>query len=422
MLRVFKFGGALLEDVKGIEQAASIINQYKDQQLVVVVSALGKTTNALEEILELMLAGKQEELQAAFDQLKQFHIKAAKAALKNQHEALLAKLDRYFDELWSILGQEPEGRFYAYDQIVGMGEQFSSLIVYHYLKNKGLPMRFVDAHSIVVTNSKYTDASVNWRFTEKTVEARVQPALDENLVVITQGFIGADERGHYTTLGREGSDFTAAILAAVLHADEVTIWKDVPGLMNADPRRFPNSIKLDHISYREAIELAFYGASVIHPKTIQPLQNKNIPLFVHSFYKPEVSPTVIDNDSSYDHEVHSIIVKDHQVLLSIASQSLSFIAEENLGAIFKAFGENNVHINLMQHSAVSFSVCFNYQEATFTALFDQLSKQYKLRYNKGLQLLTIRNYNPKVIEEYVKDRKVYLEQKSRSTYQVLIKA
>ncbi len=422
MLRVFKFGGALLKDLKGIQQASSIIEKYSHNQLVVVVSAFGKTTNALEAILSLSLSGHTDEMKTAFDDLKQFHIDAAVTALGEKSAPILPKLDLLFDELWDMLCNAYEDRFYAYDQIVGMGEQFSSMIIYHYLKAQGIAIRFVDAHSIIVTDSKYTNAGIDWKFTEKTVEARIQPALDSNLVVLTQGFIGADGKGHYTTLGREGSDFTAAILASVLNADEVTIWKDVPGLMNADPNRFTNCIKLDRISYHEAIELAFYGASVIHPKTIQPLQQKGIPLYVHPFYQPDEDPSVIAEDTSNDHKTHSIIVKDDQVLLSIASQSLSFIAEESLGVIFKAFGQNNIHINLMQHSAVSFSVCFDYHKLTFKRLLDDLESLFQLRYNMGLQLITIRNYKLKLIQELIENKQVFLEQKSRATYQVLLKA
>lgn len=422
MLRVFKFGGALLKDIDGIRKAASIIEEFSCEPLVVVVSALGKTTNALEHMLELAFSPDKTELALKFEELKQFHLLIAQSALDGHDQELVAKLEEFFTDLWELLHESYEDRFYAYDQVVGMGEQFSSLIIYHTLKNKGIAARFVDAQSIIVTNSKYTDASVDWKFTQKTTEARILPALENKQLVLTQGFIGADGKGQFTTLGREGSDFTAAILAYVLNADEVTIWKDVPGLMNADPNRFDDCVKLDHISYREAIELAFYGASVIHPKTIQPLQQKNIPLFVHSFYQPEIPPTLINSDTTDDHKIHSIIVKDRQVLLSIASQNLSFIAEENLTDIFNAFSQHNIHINLMQHSAVSFSVCFDYDAKKFPRLLHTLEGQFGIRYNSDLQLITIRHYNKPLVETLLHKKEVLLEQKSRSTYQVLVKA
>jgi aspartate kinase len=238
---------------------------------------------------------------------------------------------------------------------------------------------------------------------------------------LTEGFIGSDTSGNPTTLGREGSDFTAAILASALDAESVTFWKNVPGLMHADPMRFPECIKLEHISYHEAIELAFYGASVIHPKTIQPLQQKKIPLFVRSFDDLDIPASTISNDTSMDDKMHKIIVKDDQVLLSINSYDLSFIAEDHLTHIFKAFSRHKIHINLMQHSAVSFSVCFDSNTSKLAALLKDLKNDFIVKYNQGLQLVTIRHYTEKMISDLIKNKEIFLEQKSRSTVQLLIK-
>ena len=247
------------------------------------------------------------------------------------------------------------------------------------------------------------------------------PVLENNEFVLTQGFVGADHKGDFTSLGREGSDFTAAVLAHIIDADEVSIWKDVPGLMNADPRLFKSCIKLDNISYHEAIELAFYGASVVHPKTIQPVQRKNIPLFVRSFNQPDDPPSQITADTSKDQQEPKIIVKENQVLLSIGARDLAFIAEENLTRIFDAFSQHKIHINLMQNSAVSFSVCFNEDEIKLKELVDDLKDEFTLKYNSGLQLITLRHYTSKLIEEFTAGKKIFLEQKSRSTIQLLVR-
>jgi len=421
MTKVFKFGGALMKDVQGIEKVAAIVEDFSCEPLVVVVSALGKTTNALEELLSLSYAGNTKSLQMAYFRIKQFHLSIAQSLLPDNSEALTTELENEFLKLWDVLNTKCQDKYAAYDQVVGCGEHFAGIIIHHALQNKRIDMQLINARLLIVTNSNYTNAAINWKLTEKTIRSRVIPALENNKVVLTQGFIGSDEKGNSTTLGREGSDFTAAIFANVLQADEVSIWKDVPGLMNCDPNIFDQAVKLHQISYHEAIELAFYGASVIHPKTIQPLQQKSIPLKVRAFYKPESEPSLISGDTSHDSEVHKIIVKDKQLLLSIGSKNLSFIAEENLTGIFKAFSKHKIHINLMQNSAVSFSVCFNEDEDKLKALMTDLKGDYFLKYNTGLQLITIRHYTDKVVSELTHDKKIFLEQKSRATIQLLVR-
>jgi aspartate kinase len=288
------------------------------------------------------------------------------------------------------------------------------------LRKNGQPVHLLDAHTLLVTNGNYTSASIDWKYTNKTIQSRIPPLLDDGKVVITQGFIGADHKGIFTTLGREGSDFTAAIIANVMDGEEVSIWKDVPGLMNADPKRFKDTIKLDNISYHEAIELAFYGASVVHPKTIQPVQHKNIPLKVRSFYDPDTIPSVISRDNTTDDKIPKIIVKPNQLLLSIGTRNLAFIAEEHLTTIFDVFNKHKIHINLMQHSAVSFSVCFDEDADKLAGISKLLKKEFSLRHNSGLTLITIRHYNDEIIKKMIAGKEVFLEQKSRSNMQVLV--
>ena len=421
MTKIFKFGGALMNDATGIEKVAAIVEDFSCEPLVVVVSALGKTTNALEALLSLSFGDGSAELQIGFSQLKQFQLSIAQTLLPDDSQELNLELENEFTKLWDALNTRYGDKYAAYDQVVGFGEDFAGIVIRHYLQHRGINLQLINARSLIVTNSNHTDAAINWKLTENTIRTRVVPVLENNKLVLTQGFIGSDENGQPTTLGREGSDFTAAIFAHVLQAEEVSIWKDVPGLMNCDPNRFQNASKLPRISYHEAIELAFYGASVIHPKTIQPLQLKNIPLKVRSFHNPESIPSLISSDTSHDSEVHKIIVKDKQVLLSIGSRNLSFIAEENLTGIFEAFSKNKIHINLMQNSAVSFSVCFNEDKDKLEALMAGLKEDYILKYNTGLQLITIRHYNDKLIEALTTGKKVFLEQKSRATVQLLVR-
>jgi len=410
-----------MKDAEGIEKVASIIKQYQHDQLVVVVSAIGKTTNALEELVRFKLADDYANIEKTFIQIRRTHFELAESVFGNASHEIYDKLNAMFTDLNNELKKEFNDRFFAYDQIVSFGERLSSLILNAYLNENGFPIRTMNAASLIVTNENYTAAKVDWESTDKAIKTKLLPALEKNEIVLTQGFTGSDQFGNNTTLGREGSDFSAAIIANILDADEVTIWKNVPGLMNADPHRFDDTIKLNKISYHEAIELAFYGASVIHPKTIQPVQQKNIPLFVRSFNDPESAPSVISDDTSEDDQFQKIIVKDDQVLLSIGSRDLAFIAEENLTLIFEAFSKQKIHVNLMQHSAVSFSVCFNEDGAKLQALVKELKEEFQLKYNSGLQLITIRFYDDEIINKLTEGKKVFLEQKSRTTVQLLVR-
>lgn len=421
MTKIFKFGGALLKDAEGIQRTTSIIRNHQDENLVVVVSAIGKTTNALEKLVERKLSGDQPNLEKTFVQIRQNHFELAESVFGNARHRIYDKLNELFTALNDVLKQDFSDRYFAYDQVVRFGELLSSNVIHLFLEDQGILCHLINAGKLIITNDNYTAAKINWTETEPAVKKEILPLFEQEAVVLTQGFIGMDEQGNYTTLGREGSDFTAAVLGNILDATEVTIWKNVPGLMNADPNRFDDSVKLDKISYHEAIELAFYGASVIHPKTIQPVQQKKIPLFVRPFYEPGNTPSVISDDKSEDDQFQKLIVKDNQVLFSIGSKDLAFIAEENLTRIFDAFSKQKVHVNLMQHSAVSFSVCFDDNATKLGALVADLGSEFLVRYNQGLQLITIRHYNDEIIRKLTEGRKIYLEQKSRATVQLLIK-
>ena len=421
MLRVFKFGGALLKDARGMRQMASIVEVFKSDPLVVVVSAVGKTTNALENLLHLAQQKRKQALQEAYFILKNEHIRLIRSLKLQDEDALIHQVEEDFYNLWQVLEKLPKNTYLAYDSVVSFGELFSGRMAACWFKERQLPVKLTDARQLVVTDENFTRANINWPYTQKTVEARVIPELQRGNIVLTQGFIAAGHKGRATTLGREGSDFSAAVLAYVLEADEVCIWKDVPGLMNCDPRIFPDAVKLPRVSYNEAIELAFYGASVIHPKTIQPLQKKNIPLKVCAFYAPETSPTVIDAVEDYDADIPKIILKEKQTLLSISSRDLSFMAEEKLKTVFSAFSKHKLHVNLMQNSAVSFSVCFDENREKLEAVMNSLKDEFVLKYNEGLQLLTIRHDNGKILQKLTREKQVFLTQKNRTTLQVLMR-
>ncbi len=419
---VYKFGGALLKDAEGISRMADILQEKINNPPVVVISALGKTTNALEQMLQNAIQDNSMQEKKYFYQLKEFHFNLVENLFSMLNsDIIFIKLENIFEGLSKDIQQLPTNLYQAYDLIVSYGEKLSGVVVENYLNAKGLNVKLIDATQIIVTDSNYTSADINWLMTRKTIEARLKPLLKKGNIILTQGFTGADEKANTTTLGREGSDFTAAILAKCLQASAVTIWKDVRGLMSADPHRFSNTVKLRKVSYSEAIELAFYGASVVHPKTIQPLQQMNIPLFIRYFYDVTEEPTLISTDSSEDEKFPKIIIKDNQCLLSIRSRNLSFVAEENLSLIFSIFNRNKVHINLMQNSAVSFTVCFDDSILKRTLLMEELNNNFSVKYNTGLQLISIRNAGNELIEKFTTGKTVYLKQASRKTVCLLIK-
>jgi aspartate kinase len=421
MIRIFKFGGALLKNASDLNQMAAIVQEFACEPMVIVVSAMGKTTNKLERLLKLRQEQNTQTLQQEYFKLKQKHIKLIQSLDLQNESALIEKIENEFYALWKTLQQKDNNPYHQYDQVVSFGENFALLIVNQFLSKQKLSIQSEDARCLMVTNENHTKAGILWDLTERTIISRVSPAIQSGKIVVTQGFIGANQKGETTTLGREGSDFSAAILAYALQAEEVSIWKDVPGLMNCDPRLFQDAIKLPHISYNEAIELAFYGASVIHPKTIQPLQKKGIPLKVRSFYTPTLEPSLIDHLEADDARLPKIIVKQNQTLLSISSRNLDFMAEDKLQRVFTVFNHHKVHINLMQNSAVSFSVCFDEDNNQLEKLILALRNEFILKYNSGLQLFTFRHFDQSLVDRFTAGRKFYLSQKNRTTLQILLR-
>lgn len=419
MLRVFKFGGALLNDAKSIERMVSIVEEYKCEPLIIVVSAIGKTTNALENLLSLAI-NNNNSLASEYFALKRFHTNLILSLPIANHSKLMAEVEELFKNLWDALNQPYDNYSFAYDKIVSFGEQISGKIITGRLSAKKLIVEELPAQHIVSTDSNFTEANVDWKKTTANIKTNLVPLLHDGKIVLTQGFIGSNTQGNVTTLGREGSDYTAAIIGTTLLADEIVIWKDVPGLMSADPKLFKNVVKLNNISYHEAIELAFYGASIIHPKTIQPLQNKGLTLQVRSFWEPHATPSLISNNTSEDDKIPKIIVKQNQTLLSFSSRNMDFIQETSLFRIFKSFSRHKIHINLMQNSAISFSACFNQNEKKQKAVINELSDMFFIKYNSGLTLLTFRYYNNEILKQYTNNKKVLLEQKNRTTAQFLM--
>ncbi len=420
MQKVFKFGGASIKDAQAFHNLANILKAFKGEQLMVVVSALGKQTNALEAVLAEARQQSGRAMENVIQPVADTHISLARELFSNDQHPVFDAINDLLKQLISQLQRTDLSYDAHYDQTVSFGELLSSCMVYHFLNQQKIYTHLIDARSLIATSADYRAAQIDWELTTQNIASHIHEL--EADVVLTQGFIGRTTDGFTTTLGREGSDYTAAILAFCLNAKEVTIWKDVPGLLNADPKRFAETRKIDHISYAEAIELAYYGATVIHPKTIKPLQNKNIPLMVRSFLHPEIPPTLINQFDESQQNVPSIIVKDQQVLVSIGSRDFSFMNEESLSFIFGVLSRLHIHINVMQTSALSLSVCFDLNPHKLNALLEALHANYKVRFNEGLQLITIRHYTPGQELPLVANKTVFLEQKSRSTLQLVVKA
>lgn len=423
-MKVFKFGGASVKDAGAVENVARIIKQFPGKDLVVVISAMGKTTNALERILDHYVKG-EPVVWEKFAELQKFHEEIVRD-LAVPREVLREKLDLLFDGLKNNLEREPSDNFdFDYDRIVSYGELLSTLIISHYLNAAGLENVWADARRLIRTDTRYREARVNWTRTEELVGAKwkeIEAAASKGgrSIMITQGFIGHTEERNTTTLGREGSDFSAAVLAFVLGARDVTIWKDVPGVLNADPKYFKEAVLLKRISYREAIELAYYGASVIHPKTIKPLQNKDITLYVRSFLKPEEEGTVIERSTFSDSLMPSYIFKVNQALISFTPRDFSFVAEDNLSELFRLFDEHGMKIHLMQNSAINFSVCTDFVPSKLESLIKRCKTGYEVLYNAPCELVTIRHYDPDTISRLLIGKQVLVEQKSRSTARMVL--
>jgi aspartate kinase len=416
---VFKFGGASVKDAASVRNVVRIIQSYPNQQILVVVSAMGKMTNKLEEIV-LALTKKDYGL---LDQLQKefyaYHLTIFNELFEENIEELKPKFQAKFEEFFSMCNQASSlSNAMVYDAIVPYGELLSTWIVHHYLSTFFKSV-LLDASTVVKTDDKFKSATVNMRKTCELVCSQVDALFSDVNIVVTQGFIGSADSGARTTLGREGSDYTGAIFSYCLDAESLTIWKDVDGMYNADPKAFPKAQKIDEVSYKDAIELSYYGASVIHPKTIQPLQNKGIPLYVKSFLNPSLSGTVIKQNAK--NQIPCFIVKKEQVLVSLSSKDFSFIVERHLADIFNRYDELNMKINIMQNSAVNFSALFDAQVFDEARVLDAFSRDYEVRYNTNLELLTIRHYNEEIINELTYQKEILLEQRTRETVRFVMR-
>ncbi|MDX2360607.1 MAG: aspartate kinase [Crocinitomicaceae bacterium] len=421
-MKVFKFGGASVKEANAVKNVASIVSLFKGEKLAIVVSAMGKTTNAMEEIAEAVWKRDHKGFMERVEERRDFHLQIINDLFPDPNTSIYGLVNGEFDKLLKMFNEQvPDNFDFEYDQIVSMGEVVSTLIVSAYLNETGISSAWADARTIIRTNNKYREAEIDWIKTEALFATKFMPVYNDVEVQVTQGFIGHTSEGLTTTLGREGSDFTAGIIAYCCNAEDVTIWKDVPGMLNADPKWFDNTIKLDRISFREAIELSYYGASVIHPKTVKPLQNKQIPLYVKSFIDPEASGTVIQSSTSQDHLIPSFIFKMNQVLFSITPKDFSFLVEKNLSDIFDRISKAKAKINLMQNSALNFSILLDEEKVNIDEILELFQDAYDVKFNNGLELVTIRHYDQATIDRVTVDKIVLLEQKTRETARLVVK-
>jgi aspartate kinase len=418
-LKVFKFGGASLRDAAGIKNVASILQTYKGKPVVIVVSAMGKTTNALEEVVAAHAAQNGK----AMDLLN---------GIREQHHAIMAELFEPGDEAYAavndhfvaaewVLDEEPHPNYdYMYDQIICLGELASSVIVAAYLNKIGLATQWLDARDVILTDDIYREGWVLWEETISRAQAKAMPLVEKGGFLLTQGFIGSTTENATTTLGREGSDYTAAIFSFCLDAESMTIWKDVPGVLTADPRLFDNVVKLDRLSYREAIEMTYYGAKVIHPKTIKPLQNKNIPLYVKSFVDPEGEGTLISSEVE-DLYPPMVAVERNQAMVSISTRDFSFVAEHHMSVLFNHIANLRMQVNMMQNTAISFVICVNDSDNKVDQFAESVQKEFKVMIDRDLELITVRHSQPNVLENLRKGKILLMEERTKDTVQMVVK-
>ncbi|QHS57092.1 aspartate kinase [Mucilaginibacter sp. 14171R-50] len=416
---VFKFGGASVKDAQGVINLGNVVSNYSGRQLLIVVSAMGKTTNALEKLTDAYFNGT-EDLHQIFDEIKEYHYHIAHELFGEGHPVFDEIANTFVEIDWMIEDEPHDDYDFIYDQIVSIGELVSTRMVNAWLNHTGISSKWLDVRGYIHTDNTYREGVVDWDKTRASIRKDI-PALLNNGIVVTQGFLGGTSENFTTTLGREGSDYTASIFAACLGAESVTTWKDVPGILNADPKFFADTIKFDELSYQEAIEMTYYGASVIHPKTIKPLQNANIPLLVKPFTHPDAPGTVIKEGAVNKFEKPVIIVKQNQVLLSISANDYSFISESHLSEIFGLFARHHVKVNMMQTSALSFTACIDFSAERFEKLLHALKAAFKVKYNSELTLITLRHYTMTAVEELTTGKAVLMKQTSRNTAQVVLK-
>jgi aspartate kinase len=417
---VFKFGGASVNSVERIKNVGTILQQYSTEKILVVISAMGKTTNALEKVVEAFCNNKNEEALSLFEQVKQQHLKTTKYLLVQNALACEQQLLDFFTEVEWLLHDKPVRDYdYYYDQVVCCGELLSTAIVSHYLNEVGVSNQWIDVRDVIRTDDNFREATVNWEETSQKIEEQIKPLYQNSNIVLTQGFIGSTDENESTTLGREGSDYSASVFANMLNAKGLTIWKDVESVMNADPKKFPEAQPIHELNYNEVIEMAYYGAQVIHPKTIKPLQNKGIPMYVKCFLNPSLQGTVIHN-----HSVKSlppiIVLKENQVMMEMSSRDFSFVGEHHTGTLYHLFEKYKLRPNLTQNGAISFTAVLDNWPEKIEKLALEASEIFDVQVTRDLSLLTIRHYTKEVFEKLAEGKKVLLQQRTPDTVQSLM--
>ncbi len=416
-MKIFKFGGASVKDAEGVKNVMHVLKTVGFEDVLLVISAMGKTTNALETVIKNYFE-KSDAFHASLQEVRKYHNQILLDLFDDEEHDVFFAVNSHFADLEYFLRSNKSPNYnFVYDQVVSFGEIVSTTIVSFYFNEHGLKNNWIDVRNFIKTDATYRDALVDWEHTQKLISKGIK----KKTLNITQGFLGSEENNFTTTLGREGSDYTAAIFAYCLNAENVTIWKDVPGVLNADPRYFENAVLLNQISYREAIELAFYGATVIHPKTLQPLQKKEIPLFVKSFVNPLLPGTSVSKGEDLEPKTSCFIVKKNQLLISLSSIDFSFIMEENISEIFALLHKYKIKVSLIQNSAISFSICIEDKFGNFNELKTLLSKKFKVSYNENVSLYTIRHFTKEAAEIVEKGKTVLVKQISRETMQVVTK-
>jgi len=431
-MKVFKFGGASVNSVERIQNLAGIVKQYQEDPLVIIISAMGKTTNALEKVAEAFFDGKKEEALQLFHVIRNNHINTSKYLLVTRFNECLTQLTDFFTEIEWLLHDKPVREYdYYYDQIVCVGELLSTCIISHYLNETGITNQWLDVRDILRTDNNFRDAGVDWKTSEEKIKMAIGSGQitdsdksssvndhSSSNIYITQGFIGCTDDNESTTLGREGSDYTAAVFANILNAESLSIWKDVEGVMNADPKQFPDAQLIAELSYTEVIEMAYYGAQVIHPKTIKPLQNKQIPLYVKCFVDPALPGTIIHQRNSKDLPP-IIVIKQNQALLHLNSQDFSFVEDEPMSVLYKIFGKVKLRPNLIQTGAINVQICLDYRTDKVEHLALEAATVFDVQVEKDLNLLTIRHYNKDIVEELTAGKNIILTQRTKETIQVV---
>lgn len=420
-MKVFKFGGASVRNAKAVKNVGEIIQLFPNEKITIVISAMGKTTNAMELIVGSFCRREKDIFLDLVDERKTFHLSILNQLFEPNHN-IFDDVNTIFSKLENRFEQSISNNFdFEYDQIVSLGEVLSTKIVNAYLQKIGLKSAWVDARKIIRTDTTFREGEVDWENSEKLISAELNTQFQNSTICVTQGFLGHTSDGFTTTLGREGSDYTAGIIAFCTNAKSVTIWKDVPGMLNADPKWFDDTVKLEKISFQEAIELSYYGASVIHPKTLKPLQNKGIPLYVKSFLNPSAEGTIIQQDTQNDELVPSFIFKKEQLLFSLRTKDFSFIVEKHLGDIFERLNRAGANINLMQNTALNFSVLLDEDKVDTTKLTELFSDDYFVTCELGLELITIRHYDTSTIDRVTVAKEVLVEQKIGKTARLVVK-